>query len=287
VIRLAVWTLAASVAAVVMQNPPSFRARADAVSIDVAVKQGGRPVTGLTAGDFELLDNGVPQTISQLSYETLPIDLTVALDVSQSVTGSVLDQLRRGVQELARDLTAKDRLRVLTFNVRITRLIDFGAPLREIDAAFDTIRPLGTTALRDAVAVALTTPSSPDRRQLLVVFSDGDDRSSTTTRESLLDAARRTTPTIGFVLASPPALAADPSLQIYGQLAKETGGFLEFARADRSLGPTFRKVLTEFRRSYVLYFVPTGVERAGVHTLAVKVKREGAEVRARTGYTSK
>ena len=46
-----------------------------------------RPVTGLKAADFELLDNGVPQEITEVAYERLPIDVTFLLDVSASVTG--------------------------------------------------------------------------------------------------------------------------------------------------------------------------------------------------------
>jgi hypothetical protein len=43
-------------------------------------------------------------------------------------------------------------------------------------------------------------------------------------------------------------------------------------------------MVQDFRSSYVLYFTPKGVERAGVHTLDVRVKRNGAEVRARRSY---
>jgi hypothetical protein len=43
-------------------------------------------------------------------------------------------------------------------------------------------------------------------------------------------------------------------------------------------------VLDSFRASYVLYFTPQGVERAGAHTLDVRVRRSDAQVRARSGY---
>ena len=35
---------------------------------------------------------------------------------------------------------------------------------------------------------------------------------------------------------------------------------------------------------YVLYYTPHGVDRSGSHTLQVRVKQEGAEVRARRAY---
>jgi len=129
------------------QSPQAtFRGRADFVAVDVAVRQRGRPVSGLAASDFELFDNGKPQEIADLSYEKLPIDVTIALDISSSVTGDVLDQLRRSVGQLTSDLGAGDRLRLLTFNTRISRLMDFTAPVSGADAAFSQIRAIGGTA---------------------------------------------------------------------------------------------------------------------------------------------
>ena len=71
---------------------------------------------------------------------------------------------------------------------------------------------------------------------------------------------------------------------MYTQLARETGGMLETVSTGDDLSSTFRRALTEFRRSYVLHFVPRDVERAGVHTIDVRVKRTGVEVRARKSY---
>ena len=51
-----------------------------------------------------------------------------------------------------------------------------------------------------------------------------------------------------------------------------------------NLVSTFRRVLADFRSSYVLYFTPQGVDRSGSHSLDVRVKQEGTEVRARRGY---
>ena len=57
---------------------PSFRATSNAVRVDVTVQQRGRPVTDLKLQDFEILDNGTPQVVTDMSYEKLPIDVTVA-----------------------------------------------------------------------------------------------------------------------------------------------------------------------------------------------------------------
>jgi hypothetical protein len=48
-------------------------------------------------------------------------------------------------------------------------------------------------------------------------------------------------------------------------------------------GAQRRPALDDFRSSYVLHFVPQGVDERGVHQLEVRVKGTG-EVRARREY---
>jgi len=279
------------------QEPAAtFRSTADVVSVEASVRREKRPVTGLKITDFELLDNGVPQAIADLSYERLPIDLTVVLDVSASVTGQVLDQLRQSVRQLKADLGPKDRLKLIAFNMQVRRLADFEAPAPAADAAFQSLSGHGSSAIFDSVAVALAAPAPEGRRHLIVLFSDGQDSSSITDPEVLFDVARRTTPTVDIVLASPvPEHMASPFARspgrppitigrLYDQLARETGGMVVSTTAGENLASTFRRVLADFRSSYVLFFTPRGVDRAGSHTLQVRVKQEGTEVRARRGY---
>src|SRR5262249_25481522 len=85
---LAVWTWVAAAKA-----PPSrpdaqqvVRASADATSVPVAVRKGNRPVPNLTAADFDLFDNGVRQDITAVMSGTIPIDLTLVVDTSGSMT---------------------------------------------------------------------------------------------------------------------------------------------------------------------------------------------------------
>ena len=108
----------------------------------------------------------------------MPIDLTVALDTSDSVSGAVLTQLRRSVQQLRADLRAEDRLKLLTFNMRVRRVFDFAEAAAAADAALARVEASGSTSVYDTIAVALTAPAAPGRRQLVVVFTDGDDSTS-------------------------------------------------------------------------------------------------------------
>ena len=275
---------------------PVFRAGADVVTVDASVQHDRRTVTGLKASDFELLDNGVPQEITEIAYEKLPIDVTFLLDVSASVTGPVLDELRRALRQVRSDLGPGDRLRLLTFNMGIRRLVDFTQPAADIDGALGPLRGSGSSAVFDGLAVALTTPDAPGRRRLIVLFSDGQDSSSVSDAETLLDVARRSTPTVAIILGSdtsdrPASLlrATSPVAPatvgaLFDRIARETGGMVTVVQPGENLTSKFRRMLQEFRSSYVLYFTPRGVERAGAHTLEVRVKRSGADVRARRGY---
>jgi VWFA-related protein len=267
------------------------------VSVEAAVRRDKRPITGLKVTDFELLDNGVPQEISDLNYERLPIDVTVVLDVSASVTGAVLDQLRQSVRQLKADLGARDRLKLVAFNMQVRRLADFDSPANAADAAFSSLSGHGSSAIFDSVAVALAAPAPEGRRQLIVLFSDGQDSSSITDPDVLFEVARRTTATVDIVLASAVAehmaspFARSPGRppitigRLYDQLAHETGGTVVPTPTGENLASTFRRVLADFRSSYVLYYTPRGVERSGAHTLQVRVKQDGADVRARRGYS--
>jgi VWFA-related protein len=290
-------SVAGQQAAPPVQDPAAvFRASADAVSVEASVRRERRAVVGLTAADFTLLDNGVPQEITEVSYEKLPIDVTVLLDVSASVTGPVLDELRRSLRQLRADLSARDRLRLITFDMRIRRLVDFADPPPATDTALASIGAAGSSAVFDSLAVALTAAVPPGRRQLIVLFSDGQDSSSISDAETLLDVAKRSTPTVAVVLASasskqPASLlrsASRPGSLTVGnladQIASDTGGFVVGVTPGDNLSSTFRRVLELFRTSYVLYFTPRGVERQGNHTLEVRVKDAKVEIRARRGY---
>jgi hypothetical protein len=64
--------------------------------VDVHVRDGGRPVAGLTATDFDVRDNGVRQQIRAVTFEDVPVSLLLAFDVSTSVRGDARQFEERG-----------------------------------------------------------------------------------------------------------------------------------------------------------------------------------------------
>ena len=85
-VMVAFATCALAVRADMPQSQPggqTFRTTADAVFVDVSVRRGGDAVTGLQAADFDLRDNGVKQKVESVEAGTIPIDLTLVVDVGR------------------------------------------------------------------------------------------------------------------------------------------------------------------------------------------------------------
>src|SRR6185436_4922155 len=60
----------------------TFRTATDVVMVDVSVRSGGRNVTGLSAAEFSLTDNGVLQKIDSVDVSAVPLDVTLVVDLS-------------------------------------------------------------------------------------------------------------------------------------------------------------------------------------------------------------
>jgi VWFA-related protein len=204
------------------------------------------------------------------------------------------------------DLRREDRLKLLLFNMRVSRIVDFTNDVRVVERALRDAKAGGSTSLLDAISIALVSQSVPDRRQLVVFFTDGSDSISTTTPETLRSVAQRARATLTFVIPSLVATSTvvplttgsasvttsrafqltppSPLEPLFQTLSRETGGSLLRASINSDLSMAFRRVLDEFRSAYVLYYNARGVDRGGYHELEVKVKRDGATVLARRGY---
>jgi len=261
--------------------PPQtvYRAQTDVVVIDAAVTNGRTPVTNLTKDDFEVKDNGVVQSILDFSRETAPLDVTVTIDVSGSMTRADRVVVERALAAISGALTPADRAAVVTFGSQITERV----PLQPgpIVADLSTIGS-GGSAVFDALLLALVTPPAPGRRQFGLFMTDGEDNASLFDSRTVVETARHAGSLISIVVVENRA-----SLSVQGALravALNTGGeVIELEKKD-GLSFAFLTALENFRTSYVLRYSPTGVEPTGWHDVAVSVRSRGYTVRARRGY---
>lgn len=256
---------------------PTFRARTDTVVVAVSVSQGTKPVTGLSADDFEILDKNVKQDILDVSYGTLPIDLTLAADMSDSVRGALQQELTQANRQLRTVLLSDDTVRCVVFNQFIREAAAGCAPGSVPEGS-------GHTALLDALAISVMTPSTPGRRSMVLALTDGQDTVSILDDAAVLDVARRSDAAVFAVVASnrPVTLSKSSILQ---RLADETGGKIAMLNQGRDLAQEFIGAVNDFRASYVLRYDLKGVPAPGWHDLTVRVTKAGNfTIRARRGY---
>jgi Ca-activated chloride channel family protein len=243
------------------------------------VRDGNRPVVGLGASDFELLDNGVLQQIAVVGVGDVPVSAILAIDASGSVQGERLQQLRSAGLRFVSSLRHADEAGLLTFTERVVVRSRPTSDAAALAAALGLATSGLDTALIDAVYAAMLTGADATGRPLVIVFSDGADTASFLTADLVLDAARRVGPVVYAVTTAGLDRGA-----FLDDLVRLTGGRRLDATFDR-LGETFAAILDEARQRYLLSYTPEGVDPEGWHELTVRVpKRSNLEVRARPGY---
>jgi hypothetical protein len=172
------------------QEPPAIRVDVRLVNVTFSVRDAhGTLVTNLTKDDFEVLDDGVPQTISFFARSAdLPLTLGLIVDMSGSQE-HFMKQHRHDLQEFLKNvLTPRDRAFLICFGKHLRVASDFSASAAELidglkrfehesgdmrEIGPPDIRELGTAfydslyySTADVTLVVLTTPL-PSRRTWL------------------------------------------------------------------------------------------------------------------------
>lgn len=258
---------------------PTFSTRVEGVRVDVLVTDSSRrPLRGLTAGDFEIRDNGVPQEVDVVSFGEISLNVGLAFDLSQSVAGARLKQLQAASQALTLELQPGDQSALVAFNQAVALPCPLSTNRSCIRDALQASTPTGETALIDGIFAGLIVGESEVGRSLLMVFSDGLDTASFLAAERVLELGRRSDVVVY------PITSKGPRPDFLDDLASLTGGRLHEVDQRSDLSATFRSILEEFRYRYLVTYTPRGVPRSGWHTLQVRVKRAGTNIKARPGY---
>lgn len=257
------------------------------VQVSVLVRDGnGDFVKGLGPKDFRLLEDGVPQRLTDVADEDTPLEVVMALDISASMTGAIGD-VRTSARTFIGALRERDALTILGFNDNI-----FTVARRETqpDArlrALERLAPWGSTSLYDVISRAVSLLRQQAGRKGLVVFSDGEDESSRLT----FDAAERELQSSDAVMYAVGlgrgARMADLTRQL-SQLADASGGRAVIAPDTTALGPAFGEVVAELSHQYVLSYAPTNDKRDGTwRALTVEIPGRDVRIRARQGYRAR
>ncbi len=259
----------------------TFSVRTEEVRIDVLVSKDGKPVEGLKADDFTVLDNDVPQILESASFQQIPISATLVLDMSRSVAGKQLDDLKAAGSALIKGLKEDERAALITFSHTIKLDSPLTMDLDRVEDALARIQPqsFGKTSVIDASYAGLVQAESSADRPMLIVFSDGLDTSSWLTSEMVLEAAKFSDTVVYTV-----SVGRLPERKFLRDLSKITGGSPFEIGSTENLSEVFLSILEEFRHRYLLTYLPQDLSDFGWHKVEVRVKQRGVEVKHRPGY---
>ena len=290
-----------------------FKTRTDLVQTFFNVKDHkGGLIPNLTKDDFEVLEDGKPQTIKYFSANSdLPLTLGILIDASASQTRVLQSEKEVGGTFLQNVLRAKDLAFVLSFDVNVELLQDFTSSAHDLKAALNRAKinsgggvyggipgigqgPIPTssvprgTLLYDAVYLASHDELAQQvGRKAMILLTDGEDQGSQTRLRDAIEAAQKSD-SICYVL-----LLADRDFYGGGysgagdmnKLTKETGGrMIEIGNKVDKLRDAFDQISRELRSQYSIGYTPTNLTHNGAfRKLEIKAKGD-YKVQARSGY---
>ena len=221
----------------------------------------------------------MPQQVDLVSFDQIPLNVILALDMSDSVAGDRLNQLRTAGGAILGALKKNDQVALVTFSEVVRRDAALSTDVESVRVALDQVDGSGATALVDGSFAGIMVGESDAGRALLIVFSDGVDTSSWLTADTVLDAAKRSD-VVAYAVAVKSALKPE----FLRDLTSFTAGRLFEVDKTANLASIFLGVLEEFRQRYLVSYTPRGVAKDGWHRLEVRVRNRRVTVKARPGY---
>jgi Ca-activated chloride channel family protein len=268
----------------VFVNAPDYLEEMDVDFVELytsVLDRQGRPVEGLAAKDFKVLEDGVPQTIARFERVTdLPIHATVALDVSASMEDS-LDQARAAaLQFLEQSVRPKDRAAVITFNDRPRLAVKFTKDVNTLAGGLAGLKAERGTALYDTIVFTLFYFNGVKGQRAILLLSDGKDEGSRFGWDEALDYARR-----AGVAIYPIGLGPQVEKPKLKKLAEETGGRAFFLDDASGLTPVYAAIEQELRSKVLIAYQSTNTGGGDTfRTVELKVAKPGAEAKTIRGY---
>jgi VWFA-related protein len=265
---------------------------AQLVLLDAVVenKKSGQAVDTFSAKDFQLAEDGVPQTITYCSRDRLPLSVVLLFDMTETVHAA-LEPLARAALETLSHLKPEDEVAVMIFSSRTELLQDFTKNRALAASAIKTASWMadveGTFLDEDmfeAVDQVMKARASGNRRVLLWLTDGTANEQNSMTRAAIgqhapahlhsqQDAMTKLLQS-GAVVSALIDRTAETNRAIVesamggtrlgdiDQYAKATGG-LVMSTSTREAADRLALLIDRMRARYTLGFKPTRVEPEG------------------------
>lgn len=271
-----------------------FRSSVDLVNLGVVVTgKNGTPVLGLTRDDFQVVEDGAPQTLTHFAggdpESAPPVHLAFMIDHSGSMVKDIRDVRTAAIKFLNQvdgilDVTLIDfdtEVRLARFNPD-----DFPRMIERIRGR----QPDGYTALYDAIGVYLDAASAQTGDKILVLFTDGGDTRSTMNQGDLLELLKLSDVTVYSVgYLQHQGSGRHEQMQVLSRIGSTSGGLAFFPTSMRELDRMYEQILGQIAGRYSLGYVSTNPATDGKWRevrvrLADKPALKDLRIRTRAGY---
>lgn len=265
------------------QRPSERRTREVYVSV---VDSSGKPVTGLTATDFVVREEGVVREVLNAGPATEPLTIAVTIDDSQA-SSSLIQFIRDGLSAFVKALDGKAEIALSTFGDRPTPLVEYTQSTATLEQG---IRKLFARSGAGAYLLeALSELSKGMERQekprkaIVVVEIENGTEFSNLYYPNVLEALKKSGATLHVIAIGSPSTSLDDEMRNRNIVIAEgtaiTGGRRDQVLAESGLADRMKQLANEMTNQYVVsYSRPETL--IPPEKLEVTVKKPGLTVRA-------
>ena len=243
------------------------------------------PVLGLSAADFEILQDGRQVAVKHVSPATDPMAVVLAIDTSGSMQAkdrsgrTSMTAAKKAAVNFIAMLARDDRVALFSFNNEPILKVDFTGDQNVAINAVNALaaKPNAATCLYDTAFEAVKKAAEiPRGRRAIILLTDGKDEKagracSMHTANDVIDVA--TTKSIRvpiFTIGVGPKVDA----RELGRIASFTGGRNLLATSLSDLQGLYRAIASQLKNQYLITYITHSP--SGEHTLVLKVQRAGA-----------
>jgi VWFA-related protein len=272
----------------------------------------GALIPNLTKNDFEVYEDGTPQTIKYFTAESnLPLTLGILIDSSGSQL-RVLDMEKEvGGAFLKQILTDKDEAYVIDFNIDASLVQDFTRDVHRLQTALNKVKintgitqpmigsggPVPTshqaagTVLYDAVYLSAHDMLAKEvGRKAMILLTDGEDEGSQLKIKDAIEAAQKADAIVYVLLCADRGFYGSYGMGYSGEgemrkLTEQTGGrVINVGNKFDKLREAFDQIAAELRSQYNLGYTPINTKLdGGYRKLEIKCK-QNYKIQSRAGY---
>jgi Ca-activated chloride channel homolog len=244
----------------------------------------GRTVKGLTAGDFQLVEDNVPQTLQQAIPDPIPATYTLLIDSSQSMSRR-MEFVRDAARELPKHLRPKDDVMVVPFTKTLGVVTGPTQDRDTITGAIEAIDAKGGTAILDCLASVASQLKQVPSRHVIVLITDGYDEDSGTQFDKALAAIKADGSTVYVVAIGGVAGISLQGEDLLRRIAAETGGRAFFPMREFQLTDVQTEIASDVQERYLITYEPTNQRLDGAwRQIKMTTSNPTYKVTARPGY---